>query len=52
MSCDIRIAAQNAQFGLPKTTLSVLPGAGGTQRLARLVDTGRAIEIDPHRPLH
>ena len=45
MACDIRIASQNARFGLPETTLSVLPGAGGTQRLARLVGTGRAIEM-------
>ncbi|MDI2029575.1 enoyl-CoA hydratase-related protein [Saccharopolyspora sp. TS4A08] len=45
MACDIRIAASNAQFGLPETNLSVLPGAGGTQRLARLVGTGRAIEM-------
>ena len=45
MACDIRIAADNARFGLPETTLSVLPGAGGTQRLARLVGTGRAIEM-------
>ena len=45
MACDIRIAAENARFGLPETTLSILPGAGGTQRLARLVGTGRAIEM-------
>lgn len=45
MSCDIRIASDNARFGLPETNLSVLPGAGGTQRLARLVGTGRAIEM-------
>jgi enoyl-CoA hydratase/carnithine racemase len=45
MACDIRIAAENARFGLPETTLSVLPGAGGTQRLARVVGTGRAIEM-------
>ena len=45
MACDIRIAAENARFGLPETTLSVLPGAGGTQRLGRLVGTGRAIEL-------
>ena len=45
MACDIRIAAENARFGLPETTLAVLPGAGGTQRLARLVGTGRAIEM-------
>jgi enoyl-CoA hydratase/carnithine racemase len=45
MACDIRIASENARFGLPETTLSVLPGAGGTQRLARLIGTGRAIEM-------
>jgi len=45
MACDIRIASGNARFGLPETTLSVLPGAGGTQRLARLIGTGRAIEM-------
>src|SRR6185312_9661524 len=45
MSCDIRIAAETARFGLPETNLSVLPAAGGTQRLARLVGTGRAIEM-------
>jgi enoyl-CoA hydratase/carnithine racemase len=45
MACDIRIAADTARFGLPETTLSVLPAAGGTQRLARLVGTGRAIEL-------
>ncbi|UQE75683.1 enoyl-CoA hydratase/isomerase family protein [Gordonia sp. PP30] len=44
MACDIRIAARSARFGLPETTLSVLPGAGGTQRLARLIGVGRAIE--------
>ncbi|MDD7941063.1 enoyl-CoA hydratase-related protein [Actinomycetospora lutea] len=45
MACDIRIAADTARFGLPETNLSVLPGAGGTQRLARLIGTGRAIEL-------
>jgi enoyl-CoA hydratase/carnithine racemase len=45
MACDIRVAADNARFGLPETNLSVLPGAGGTQRLARLIGTGRAIEL-------
>lgn len=45
MSCDIRVAADTARLGLPETTLSVLPGAGGTQRLARLIGTGRAIEL-------
>ena len=45
MACDIRIASRTARFGLPETVLSVLPGAGGTQRLARLIGTGRAIEL-------
>lgn len=45
MSCDIRILAENAKVGLPETTLGVLPGAGGTQRLSRLVGKGRAVEM-------
>ena len=45
MSCDIRIASDNARFGLPELTLGVLPGAGGTQRLSRLVGVGRAVEM-------
>ena len=45
MSCDIRVAAGNARFGLPETNLGILPGAGGTQRLSRLVGLGRAQEM-------
>lgn len=45
MACDIRIASENARFGLPETTLGILPGAGGTQRLARLIGKGRAVEM-------
>ncbi|MFB0833630.1 enoyl-CoA hydratase/isomerase family protein [Arthrobacter halodurans] len=45
MSCDIRIAAAHARFGLPETNLGILPGAGGTQRLSRLVGLGRAQEM-------
>lgn len=45
MACDIRISSQNARFGLPEVTLSIIPGAGGTQRLARLVGKGKAIEM-------
>lgn len=45
MSCDIRIAADHASMGLPEVGLGVLPGAGGTQRLSRLVGPGRALEM-------
>jgi enoyl-CoA hydratase len=45
MACDIRIASANARFGLPEVTLSIIPGAGGTQRLGRLVGKGKAIEM-------
>lgn len=45
MACDIRLASENARFGLPELSLSIIPGAGGTQRLARLVGKGRAVEI-------
>lgn len=45
MSCDLRIAVEGASMGLPELTLGVLPGAGGTQRLTRLVGRGRAVEM-------
>lgn len=45
MSCDLRIAAEHASLGLPETGLGMLPGAGGTQRLSRLVGAGRALEM-------
>lgn len=45
LACDIRIATSSAKFGLPEPNLGVLPGAGGTQRLARLIGKGRAIEL-------
>jgi enoyl-CoA hydratase len=45
MACDIRIAADNALFGQPEVGLGIIPGFGGTQRLARLVGMGRAKEI-------
>ena len=45
MACDIRIASSKARFGLPETNLAVLPGAGGTQRMSRLIGVGRTIEL-------
>ncbi|MFB3167563.1 enoyl-CoA hydratase-related protein [Neobacillus sp. 179-C4.2 HS] len=45
LACDIRIAAINAKFGLPELNLSIIPGAGGTQRLARLVGKGKALDM-------
>lgn len=45
LACDVRVAAENAVFGLPEVTLGVLPGYGGTQRLPRLVGRGRALEL-------
>lgn len=43
--CDLRIAAAHAQVGLPETTLGIIPGAGGTQRLPRIVGEARAKEM-------
>lgn len=45
MACHIRIAAKNAQFGLPEVSLGLIPGYGGTQRLPMLVGKGRAMEM-------
>jgi len=45
MACDIRIASEKAKFGQPEVTLGVVPGFGGTQRLARLVGKGRAKKL-------
>ncbi len=45
MACHIRIASENAKFGLPEVTLGLIPGYGGTQRLTQLVGKGRAIEM-------
>lgn len=44
-ACDIRIATQRSKFGQPEVNLSIIPGAGGTQRLARLVGAGKAKEL-------
>jgi enoyl-CoA hydratase len=43
LACHMRVAASGARFGLPETRLGVIPGYGGTQRLARAVGTGRAL---------
>lgn len=45
MSCHIRIASDNARLGLPEVSLGVIPGYGGTQRLAQLVGKGKAMEM-------
>jgi enoyl-CoA hydratase len=45
LACDLRIAAEHAVFGLPEPTLGIIPGAGGTQRLPRIVGLGRAKEM-------
>jgi enoyl-CoA hydratase len=45
LGCDIRIASENAGFGLPEATVGVIPGWGGTQRAARLIGTALAKEL-------
>jgi enoyl-CoA hydratase/carnithine racemase len=45
LACDIRLASENAKFGLPEATLSVFPGGGSTQRLPRLIPPGIAAEM-------
>ena len=45
MSCDIRLASENASFGQPEVGLGITPGFGGTQRLARLVGMGMAKQL-------
>jgi 2-oxoglutaroyl-CoA hydrolase len=45
LACDFRIAAGDAQLGLPEVGLGMIPGSGGTQRLARLVGLGRAKDV-------
>ncbi len=45
MACHVRLASENASFGQPEVNLGVIPGYGGTQRLARLVGRGLALEL-------
>jgi enoyl-CoA hydratase/carnithine racemase len=45
LACDLRIASQNATFGLPEVTRGIIPGAGGTQRLPRLIGPERALDL-------
>ena len=45
LACDFRLAADDAQLGCPEVTIGMIPGSGGTQRLARLIGLGRAKDI-------
>jgi len=45
MACHIRIASENAKMGLPEVSLGLIPGYGGTQRLAQIVGKGKAFEL-------
>lgn len=45
LACHMRIASDKAQMGLPEVTLGIIPGYGGTQRMARLLGKGKALEL-------
>jgi len=45
IACHLRVASENAKLGLPEVSLGLIPGHGGTQRLARIIGIGRALEM-------
>lgn len=45
LACDLRVSGRDAQFAFPETRLGIIPGAGGTQRLPRLIGRSRAMEL-------
>lgn len=45
LACDLRVSSEQAKFGLTETSLGIIPGAGGTQRLPRLIGKGKAKEM-------
>ncbi|HXA02769.1 MAG TPA: enoyl-CoA hydratase-related protein [Cytophagaceae bacterium] len=45
MACHIRVASDNAKFGLPEVTLGIIPGYGGTQRMTALIGKGKSLEL-------
>ena len=45
LACDLRVGALEAKVGLTETSLAIIPGAGGTQRLPRLIGLGKAKEL-------
>ena len=45
LACDIRVAADHAKIGLPEVGLGIMPGAGGTQRITRIMGKGKAMEL-------